>query len=94
MFAQWLHHPQITRLQARFAARRPRNPIARALVALVGIALLLVLLVIGVVLGISMVLGATVWRALRQRRQPQAAGGRVIEGQYRHARQAALPHPH
>ena len=94
MFAQWLHHPQITRLQARFAARRPRNPIARALVALAGIALLLVLLVIGAALGIAMILGATLWRALRQPRRPQAAGGRVIEGRYRHARQAVLPHPH
>ena len=30
MFAQWLHHPHVTRLQARFAARRPRNARTRA----------------------------------------------------------------
>lgn len=93
MFAQWLHHPHVTRLQARFAARRPRNPLIRALLALLGVALLLVLLVVGVVLGVAMVLGAWVWRALRQRGRPQAAPGRVIEGEYRHARHDALPHP-
>ena len=92
MFAQWLHHPQITRLQARFAARRPRHPMTRVLVALLGIALLLVLLVIGAALGIAMILGTTLWRALHRR--PQSGNGQVIEGQYRHARQAVLPHPH
>lgn len=94
MFAQWLHHPHVTRLQARFAARRPRNPLMRVLVALVGIALLLVLLVVGAVLGVAMLLGAMIWRALRQRSRPQAPRGRVIEGEYRHARDGVLPHPH
>lgn len=94
MFAQWLHHPHVTRLQARFAARRPRNAFARALLALVGVALLLVLLAVGVVLGVAMILGATIWRALRQRGRPQATSGQVIEGEYRHARHGVLPHPH
>ncbi len=94
MFAQWLHHPHVTRLQARFAARRPRNAFARVLVALVGVALLLVLLVVGAVLGVAMLVGATMWRALRQRGRPQAAPqGQVIEGEYRHARHGVLPHP-
>ena len=94
MFAQWLHHPHVTRLQARFAARRPRNAFARVLVALVGVALLLILLVLGAVLGVAMLIGATIWRALRQRGRPQAPPGRVIEGEYRHARHGVLPHPH
>ena len=94
MFAHWLHHPQITRLQARFAARRPRHPLMRLLVALLGISLLLVLLVVGVAVGILMLLGAGVWRALRQRGRPQAANARVIEGEFRHARHDVLPHAH
>ena len=95
MFAQWLHHPHVTRLQARFAARRPRNALARVLLALVGLALVLVLLVVGAVLGVAMVLGTTIWRALRQRGRPQAApSGQVIEGEYRHARHGVLAHPH
>ena len=94
MFAQWLHHPHVTRLQARFAARRPRNAFARVLVALVGVALLLILLVLGAVLGVAMLIGATIWRALRQRGRPQATPGRVIEGEYRHTRHGVLPHPH
>ena len=94
MFAHWLHHPQITRLQARFAARRPRHPLTRVLVALLGVALLLVLLVVGIAVGVLMLLGAGIWRLLRQRGRPQAAGARVIEGEFRHARHGALPHAH
>ncbi len=92
MFAHWLHHPRVTRLQARFAARRPRNPLARALVALLGMSLLLVLLVVGVFVGVAMLIGAGLWRALRQRGRPQTPG-RVIEGEYRHARTPVLPQP-
>lgn len=94
MFAHWLHHPRVARLQARFAARRPRHPLLRALVALAGVMLLLVLLVVGVALGVLMLLGAGVWRLLRQRGRPQADRTRVIEGEFRHARGQALPHPH
>ena len=93
MFAHWLHHPQITRLQARFAARRPRNPLLRVLLGTLGVAVLLGLLVIGAFVGIAMLIGAGLWRALRQSGRPQAPG-RVIEGEFRHARHGVLPHPH
>lgn len=93
MFAQWLHHPQITGLQARFAARRPRHPLLRVVLATLGVALLLALLVVGAFVGIAMLLGAGLWRALRQTGRPQATG-RVIEGEFRHARNGALSHPH
>ncbi|RMH91069.1 hypothetical protein EBB59_08795 [Lysobacter pythonis] len=92
MFAQWLHHPYVTRLRARFAARRPRHPLVRGLLGLTGLALLLVLLVVGALLGLTMLLGAAVLRGLRQRGRPRA-GGQVIEGEYRSVRDSALPHP-
>ncbi|MGY0505133.1 hypothetical protein [Luteimonas sp. e5] len=93
MFAHWLRHPLISRLQARFAARRPRHPLLRAALGVLGLALLLVLLVAGVFIGIAMLLGTGIWRLLRQRGRPQA-GGRVIEGDYRRVRHDAFPHPH
>ncbi len=92
MFAQWSHHPHVTRLRARFAARRPRHPLARALLALTGVALLLVLLVAGVFIGIAMLLGAAVWRVLRRSGRPQARG-RIIEGEFRHGSHGSLPQP-
>ena len=39
-----------------------------------------------------MLIGAGLWRALRQRGRPQTPG-RVIEGEYRHARTPVLPQP-
>ena len=92
MFAQWFRHPHVSRLRSRFAARRPRHPLARIALGLIGLSLLLVLVVVGVFVGMAMLLGAAVWRALKSDGKPQAAG-RVIEGEFRHARDQALPQP-
>ena len=94
MFAHWLHHPQITRLQARFAARRPRHPLMRVLVALLGISLLLVLLVVGAIVGTAMLLVGMVMRLLGQRGRPMAGrpgATKVVEGEYRVVEKSALP---
>ncbi len=92
MFARWWKHPQITRLQARFSLR-PRNPLLRAVAAVLGVALLLVLLVAGAMIGAAMLIGAGLLRVLRgSRRKPQATG-HVIEGEYRSAQPGALPQP-
>ncbi|MDO4709440.1 MAG: hypothetical protein Q4B94_06430 [Pseudomonadota bacterium] len=91
MFAHWWHHPQITRLQARFTAR-PRHPLLRIGVALLGVALLAVLLVAGVFIGSAMLIGAALLRLLR-RRKTVAHGHHVIEGEFRQAQPDALPRP-
>ncbi|PJK12314.1 hypothetical protein CO613_11700 [Lysobacteraceae bacterium NML07-0707] len=90
MFAHWWHHPQITRLQARFTAR-PRHPLLRIGVALLGVALLAVLLVAGVFIGSAMLIGAGLLRLLRRNNTAQRSHP-VIEGEFRKARPEALPH--
>lgn len=62
---------------------KPRSPLLRVLVGLLGLALLLVLVVFGVVIGLGMLLFAAVRRLVRGARAPQAAApADVIEGEY------------
>ncbi|KAA2285287.1 hypothetical protein [Arenimonas fontis] len=64
---------------------KPRNPLLRALLGLLGLVLLLVLVAFGVVIGLGMLLFAALRRLLRNRREdavrPSPAGD-VIEGEY------------
>lgn len=92
MFAHWWHHPQITRLQARFTAR-PRHPLLRIGVALLGAALLVVLLIAGVFIGSAMLIGTALLRLLHRRKPASRHDGQVIEGQFREAQPGALPRP-
>ena len=67
---------------AMFAPRKPRHPLSRAAVGLLGLALLAVLLVFGVVVGAAMLAVGLVRRLLRSRK-PQARPGRVVDAEYR-----------
>lgn len=83
-------------LGAFTAPRRPRHPLLRALVGVLGVALLLALLVVGVFVGAAMLLGGALWRALTARRSaPAWAGhGGCIDGSYRVVDKAHLPAAH
>lgn len=74
-------------------ARRPRNLLLRVALGLVGLAVLLVLLVLGAVIGTLMVLGGLALRLLRTRGKPQASG-RVLDGDYRVVGKSLLPRGH
>lgn len=82
------------RSNAFAAPRRPRHPLLRLLFAVVGIALLLVLLVLGVFVGAAMLLGGTLWQAWA-RRTPSAsaplAREGVIDGSFRVIDEPRLP---
>lgn len=90
MFAHWWHHPQITRLQARFAAR-PRHPLLRLAAAVVGVVFLGFLLLAGVFIGAAMLLASTLLRLVRPAHKPHRAGGRIIEGEFRTRHRDSLP---
>ena len=64
-----------------FTPRKPRNPLLRVAVGLVGVAVLAVLLVIGLVVGAAMVSVGLLRAALRGR--PAAARGGSLEAEYR-----------
>lgn len=66
----------------RFRPSRPRNPLLRIGFALLGVALLLVLLVGGVFVGLGMLAVSAVRRLVRSRKAA-AAPSAVIEAEYR-----------
>lgn len=70
-------------VSALFAPRKPRHPLLRLLLGLVGVALLAVLLVVGLVVGAAMLTGGLLWRLWRQRGKPVATDERVVDAEYR-----------
>ena len=65
-----------------FRPHKPRNPLLRAACALLGIALLALLLVFGLFIGLAMLLFAATRRMLRKPIDPQARVDGVIDGEY------------
>jgi hypothetical protein len=72
---------------------KPRSPLLRVLVGLLGLALLLVLVAVGVVVGLGMLLFAALRRLVRGARRPATApaGADVIEGEYTLVRKPGTP---
>lgn len=76
-------------LGAAFAPRKPRHPLVRIAVALLGVALLAVLLVVGVFVGVAMLVGGGLWKLLHRR--PRAtAPARTIDGEFHAVRKPLL----
>ncbi|MFT4180196.1 MAG: hypothetical protein QM612_12190 [Thermomonas sp.] len=79
------------RSSAFTAPRRPRNPLLRIVLGVVGVALLLGLLFVSVFVGLAMLAGGLLWRLWKQRGKPIAARTRSIDGDYRVVSKAQLP---
>ncbi len=83
----------------RFAApRRPRHPMLRVALGLVGVGLLLALLFVSVFVGIAMLAAGMLFRVWKRRGEPLARGarangidGHVLDGTFRVVGKAALP---
>ncbi|HEU0152546.1 MAG TPA: hypothetical protein VFQ84_04280 [Arenimonas sp.] len=75
-----------------YCPSKPRSPLLKLLVGVLGLALLLVLVAVGLVVGLGMLLFAAVRRLMRPR---PAAPGRVdagvIEGEFVEVRKARAP---
>ena len=65
-----------------YCPSKPRSPLLRVLVGLLGLALLALLLVFGLFIGLGMLLFAAARRLLRPRRPAPRAQEGVIEGEY------------
>ena len=76
-----------------FAPRKPRHPLVRVAVGLLGVAVLAVMVFVGVFVGAAMILAGLAWKLLAQRKNVgrSDAGNTVVEGQYRIVRKPALP---
>lgn len=74
------------------APRRPRNPLLRLALGVIGIALLLVLVAVGVVVGSAMLACGLLWRLWVQRDRPRAPRrDGSIDGDYHVVAKAQLP---
>lgn len=70
-------------LRGLLTPRKPRNPVVRVLLGLVGVAILAVLLVVGLFVGAVMVSFGLLRAALRGRRPGPARQGDVLDAEYR-----------
>ncbi len=80
-----------TGLGAAFSPRKPRNPLLRLGIGLLGLAVLALLLVVGLVLGTLMLAGGLLRRLLKPGEKKSVADARVVDGEYRVLRKPVLP---
>ncbi len=91
-----IHSVQFSKLRNLFAPRKPRNPLVRIALGLLGLALLAVMIVAGVFVGAAMILVGLGWKLLasRKARAARKAAPNVVDAEYRVIRKAALPQAH
>ncbi|WP_369936804.1 hypothetical protein [Xanthomonas tesorieronis] len=75
-----------------FAPRKPRHPLVKLAVGLLGLAILAGLVFVSVFVGAAMILGGIAMKLLSQRgKRAPAARQQVVDGEYRVLRKPALP---
>ena len=74
-----------------YCPSKPRNPLLKVLVGLLVLALLLVLVGFGLVIGLGMLLFAAVRRLMRPTAAKARAESGVIEGEFVEVRKAGTP---
>ena len=86
-------HSSSFRFASFTAPRRPRHPMRRIALGLVGVALLLGLLFLGLFVGVAMLAAGMLWRLWAQRGKPIARARRTnsIDGDFRVIGKAQLP---
>jgi len=84
---------QFAKLRNLVEPRKPRNPLVRIALGLLGLVILAVLVVGGVFVGAAMILGGIAWKLLgtRKARASTKADPTVVDAEYRVVRKAALP---
>jgi len=82
---------QFNQFRALFAPRKPRHPLVRVAVGLLGLAILAALVFVGVFVGAAMIIAGVAWKLLAQRKSARPAPSQVMDGEYRVVRKPALP---
>jgi len=83
-----------SRLHAAFAPRKPRHPLARIALGLLGIGVLALLVFFSLFVGVAMLGVGLAYRLLRARKPAlarTAAQARVVDGEFRVVGKTALP---
>jgi len=71
-----------TRFRNAFAPRKPRHPLLRLALGLLGIGLLVVLVFFSVFVGAAMIAGGLLYRLARQRGKPVARDAQIVDADY------------
>ena len=71
--------------------RKPRHPVVRIALGLLGLGVLAVLVFFSVFVGTAMLGAGLLWRLWRHRNQPLAHRPRVLHGQFRTVQRPVLP---
>ncbi|MCO7463661.1 MULTISPECIES: hypothetical protein [Stenotrophomonas] len=76
-----------------FAPRKPRHPLVRVAVGLLGLAILAAMVFVGVFVGAAMILVGLAWKLLASRKPGTARplDPNVVEGEFRVVRKPVLP---
>ncbi|WP_425491557.1 hypothetical protein [Cognatiluteimonas sedimenti] len=78
--------------RAGMAPRKPRHPLLRVLLGLLGLGVLLVLVFFSVFIGVAMLAAGLLYRLWKQRGKPLARQqARVVDGEFRVLGKPALP---
>lgn len=74
-----------------FEPRKPRHPLVRVAVGLLGLAILAALVFVGVFVGAAMILGGIAWKLLAARKgRAVPRDATVVDAEYRVVRKQAL----
>ena len=74
-----------------FAPRKPRHPLLRIAIGLLGLGVLLTLVFVSVFVGVAMLAAGVLVRLFRMRGRPMARDHRIVDGQYRVIGKPVLP---
>ncbi len=80
-----------SRLRNAFAPRKPRHPLVRVALGLLGVCVLLVLVFASVFVGVAMLAAGVLLRLWKQRGKPVASDKRIVDGEFRVVGKTALP---
>ena len=79
------------RLRDLFQPRKPRHPLLRVALGLVGVGLLALLVFFSVFVGAAMLTVGLAWKLMRGRAQRASGRSTVMDAEYRVLRRQALP---
>jgi hypothetical protein len=74
-----------------FVPRKPRHPLLRIAIGLLGLGVLLTLVFVSVFVGVAMLAAGVLVRLFRLRGRPMARDQRIVDGQYRVIGKPVLP---
>jgi hypothetical protein len=74
-----------------FVPRKPRHPLLRIAIGLLGLGVLLTLVFVSVFVGVAMLAAGVLVRLFRLRGRPMARDHRIVDGQYRVIGKPVLP---